>query len=118
MESICPLTSAAIRLSVTPTGIRQLDPPGAFISLVAPGVTAGITAECGPGLSGPEGAFCANVHFLASREAAEQWAARRSGSLALPVAEAFEVAREIWARPFLASLPESRAADTIHSLER
>lgn len=111
VESTCPVTHVPILLSVTPTGIRQLDPPGAFLSLVAPGVTAGITAECGPGLSGPEGAFCTNVHFLSSREAADQWTARHSGSLALPADEAFDVAYEIWARPFLASLRETRTSD-------
>ncbi|MGH9557507.1 MAG: organomercurial lyase [Terriglobales bacterium] len=111
VESTCPVTGAAIRLLVTPTGVQKLDPADVFLSLVAPGVTAGIVAECGPRLSGPEGAFCTNVHFLASRDAAEQWTARRSGSLVLPVDEAFDVAYEIWARPFLASLPQSRTSE-------
>ncbi|MGH9508386.1 MAG: organomercurial lyase [Terriglobales bacterium] len=118
VESTCPVTGAAIRLLVTPTEVQKLDPADVFLSLVAPGVTAGIVAECGPGLSGPEGAFCTDVHFLASRDAAQQWSARRSGSLVLPVDEAFDVAYEIWARPFLASLPQSRTVRTVHNLER
>lgn len=109
VASTCPVTRRAIRLLVTPTGLRELEPADIFLSLVAPGVTVGITAECGPGLSGPEGAFCTNVHFLASREAAGQWTARRRGALALPVDEAFDLAYEIWARPFLTSVSESPA---------
>ncbi len=113
VQSTCPVTGVPVRLSVTPTGIRNLDPPGAFVSLVAPGVTAGITAECGPGLSGREGAFCTSVHFLASREAAEQWVTRRGGALVLPVDEAFSIAYEIWARPFLAALAESQTREQL-----
>ncbi len=114
VESSCPLTGRPIRLIVTPAEVRELDPPRTFLSLVAPGVTTGITAQCGPGLAGPEGAFCANVHFLGSAEAAAQWTAPRNGSIVLPVREAFDLAYEIWAKPFLASLPNSPTAPRPH----
>jgi len=65
VESGCAATAVPIRLVVTSTGISELDPPDAVVSLVAPG----------PG--DLRASFCVNVNFYASSEVARMVATAR-----------------------------------------
>jgi len=42
--------------------------------------------------------FCRQIHFFASREEAEQWAAGRADIDILDVEQAFELGQLLWAR--------------------
>lgn len=110
VESICPTTNTKINLAITPEGIEKVNPSGACLSIVAPGVTKGITASCGSNgscasdtLTGTQGSFCSNVHFFSSYEAASKWIKNFEGGCLLSTEEAYKLAYDIWARPFLDS---------------
>src|SRR6266852_1184396 len=104
VESVCGSTRERVRLNVTADGVHSLAPAQAVVSIVAPGCTPGIGSRCCPELVGSQGAFCGNVQFFSSPEAAPPWLSRHPGAVILPVVEAHELARRVWAVPFLASL--------------
>lgn len=107
VESVCGATKEKIRLTVTPDGVESLNPDSAVLSIVAPGCTQGISAQCSPDLVGAQGAFCGNVLFFSSPEAASPWLSRHRGAAILGIEEAHELARKVWAIPFLASVGEA-----------
>jgi alkylmercury lyase len=103
VHSTCPETGDAIRLEVHPDGLGEVTPSDTYVSFVAPGITEGVTPSCGggvDGLTGTDGAFCANANFFASSAAAERWRATHAGSIVLPAIKGFELARRIWTQPF------------------
>jgi len=106
VESVCGGTGESVRLSVAPDGVKSVIPVHAVLSIVAPGCTPGIDAQCGPALVGSQGAFCGNVLFFSSTEAALPWLSSHPGAVILPIKEAHELARKVWAIPFLESLSE------------
>jgi len=65
VESLCPVTGIAVRLTVTPTGVSFLAPAGAVVSIVIPAAQAGCCNV--------RNAFCSQVHFIASPQAADTW---------------------------------------------
>jgi len=72
VESPCHTTGALVRLSVDPTGVTGLEPADAVVSLVEPA-----------DLSSLRSAFCNEVHFFASPDAAQpglEKASRRGGA--------------------------------------
>jgi alkylmercury lyase len=103
VESVCPESGRTIRLRVGPSGVQRVDPPGVKVSLVAPGITKGLDASCCgvAGLTGVQGGFCGNVHFLASDGAAARWLKGHEGGLVVSVTEAFDLTRSIWTDPLL-----------------
>lgn len=100
VASTCPETQQHVELRVAPDRVLQCSPGGAHVSLVAPGLTAGVEASCST-LTGSCGAFCSNVHFFADRGSAVRWRERHAGSEVIPVEEAFRLASEVWTAPFL-----------------
>ena len=97
VESSCPVTGEEVRLTVSADGVEGVQPARAMLSIVAPGVTP----SCGPGApGGPQGPFCSNMHFFSSSEAASTWLAQHPGAAVLTVAEAYELALEVWIRPY------------------
>lgn len=111
VESTCPITNTKIHLTITPEGIEKVNPSDVFMSIVAPGVTKGITANCSSNgscvpdnLTGSKGSFCSNVHFFSSYEAGSKWLANCEGGSILSIDEAYKLAYDIWARPFLESV--------------
>lgn len=106
VESVCGGTGQRVRLNVTTDGVDSLTPAQAVVSIVAPGCTPGIDSHCGSELVGSQGAFCGNVQFFSSPEAASPWLSRHPGAVILPVEEAHELAQKVWAVPFLASIGE------------
>jgi alkylmercury lyase len=95
VESPCAATGRPVRVTVTPQGVQQVEPPEAVVSLVAP--------EASPNV---RRVFCDYVNFFHSAEAAAGWLAEHPGATTLPVAEAYELGRRLtesvfrhWASP-------------------
>lgn len=95
VESPCASTGTPVRVTVTPQGIGQVEPPEAVVSLVAP--------EASPDV---RRVFCDYVNFFRSLEAAAQWLAAHPGATTLPVTDAFQLGRRLtqsvfqhWAGP-------------------
>ncbi len=95
VESPCAATGRPVRVTVTPEGITQVEPPGAVVSLVAP--------EASPDV---RRVFCDYVNFFHSAEAAAGWLAEHPGATTLSVADAYRLGRLLtqsvfrhWARP-------------------
>jgi alkylmercury lyase len=91
VESVCPVTRTAVRLTVGPDGVDSAQPPSLQVSFPAPSstVVSGITAS-----------FCCHVHFLAGRSAAEAWLAENRGGLTLSLEDGVELGR-LATRPLL-----------------
>ncbi len=83
--SRCPTTGRVIRLTVTPQQLVDLDPPDAVMSLALPSASA-----CCHDL---RGAFCHEIRFFSSPDAAATWQARSPGTLIFSLAEAYRVAQ-------------------------
>lgn len=97
VKSTCPATGATIRLTITPEGIKGLDPTGAVLSVVIPG----ITPCCEPGAkSGPQGPVCRAIHFFSSGQAAGAWLVAYPGITVLSVPEAWQLVRKVWIESF------------------
>jgi alkylmercury lyase len=112
VESPCEATGKIVRLKVGPEGIERAEPRGAVISLVSPAGYAARqscgAASCGPSdaidykeLVGASGAFCGNVHFFVSQEAAAGWLSSHTDGTILTLEEGYELGRKIWVDPLL-----------------
>ena len=82
VSSLCPVTHAEIRLTVTQEGLEDVQPSGAVMTFVMP--------ESRSHCADLRGAFCNHVNFLASRQAGEIWLKRNAGAAVLPLGDAFE----------------------------
>jgi alkylmercury lyase len=82
VQSPCASTGTPIRVTVTPQGVEQVEPPEAVVSLVTPEASADIRRV-----------FCDYVNFFRSPDAALAWLAQHPGATILPVAEAYQVGR-------------------------
>ena len=87
VESSCPVSGAPVTLSVTPTGVHDLAPASAVVSVVIP--------EQGSLFDGDRGSFCTQSLFFRSRRDALTWRASSPTARLLSVAEAFQVGRLI-----------------------
>ena len=85
VESSCPSSGTEVSLSVTPTGIRDLTPPGAVVSLVIPVQDQPCTCD--------RGSFCAQGHFFRSRRDAEMWQGARPDGRILSVENAYRLGK-------------------------
>lgn len=83
----CPASGRAIRLTVTPDGVEELDPPSAAVSLRLP--DREVRAET------VQGAICAYGHFFADREHAATWPRLHPVAVLLSVGDATLLACEI-----------------------
>ena len=88
--SSCAVPGAPIRLTVTPDGIRNLDPASATVSLILPDDSRDIRS-----------AFCCQVLFFVSASAAESWIGTRKHAIAVSVEEAFGLGQELSRRSLL-----------------
>lgn len=88
VESTDPTSGTRIRLTVTPNGIADLDPPEAVVSFLLP--------EDGDRFADDAIArFCHQIYFFESPRSAETWIAGRPDRFSLPVEEAFELGRRM-----------------------
>lgn len=85
VESACAVTGSRIRFTVTPDGVENLEPAEAAVSIVVPNASE---ACCNV-----RGAFCNEVHFLSSPEAASEWLAENPGAITLSVGDAYRLGR-------------------------
>lgn len=93
VTSTCPQTGETISLTVSPTGVTALCPAETVLSIAVPGFS------CARGenrKTGPTSESCTQMHFFASREAAEAWIRDYPGVAILTVAEAWRLAYENW----------------------
>ena len=85
VESACAVTGENIRLTVMPDGVDSLEPAGALVSIVIP--------QASEACCSVRGAFCNQVHFISSGEAASEWLAANQGAIVLSVDEAHKLGR-------------------------
>lgn len=85
VASRCPVSGTTVRLTATPTGVLDLDPATAVVSLVLPAAAD----ACGD----VRGAFCQHVHVFAGPEAGAAWQAAYPEVTLLSVEDASTVAR-------------------------
>ena len=83
VESSCPVSGTTVSLSVTQTGIHDLDPASAVVSLVI--------LEQGSSCNGDRGSFCNWSLFFRSRRDALLWQASSPRAWLLSVADAYQV---------------------------
>ena len=84
VSSPCHATGELVRVQVAPDGVTSVDPATAVVSLVAPDDCCEVRS-----------AFCNQVHFFSSREAALPWLAEHPGASVVPVAAAYRLGRPI-----------------------
>jgi alkylmercury lyase len=88
VESTDPTSGTRIRLTITPDGIADLDPPEAVVSFLLP--------DSGDRFADDAIArFCHQIYFFESPRSAETWIADRPGRFSLSVEEAFELGRRL-----------------------
>jgi alkylmercury lyase len=87
VESPCRATGRPVTVNVRQSGVTDVDPPDAVVSIVVPE----------PGLP-PRQAFCGEVHFFASAAAAKSWLDERPQALVVPVATAYALGNLLIAR--------------------
>lgn len=87
VESLCPVSGVAVRLTITPTGVTFLNPAGAAVSMVIPAAEAGCCSV--------RTAFCRQVHFMSSSMAADAWRSMHPEAMVLSVAEAWRLGSAI-----------------------
>lgn len=82
VQSRCPVTDRPVRLTVTPTDVREVNPPDAVVSMVTPVGCAEVRST-----------FCCHVMFFASEQAASAWHAEHPTGQVLSVTEAHRLAK-------------------------
>lgn len=85
VSSTCPVTHSPISLSLTPSGMNDLVPADAVLSLIIPSPTD--QCECGRAV------FCDQGHLFVSPDAATRWQASHPDALVLPVEDAYQLGR-------------------------
>ena len=106
VETESPLSKEKIRITVGPNGVKNASPAGAVMSTV-------VFDPDSTDLNTPTGIqmnFCRNIHFFASGEEVEQWAAGRSDIETLSLDEAFELGNQMWPEAYSYARALSEAA--------
>jgi len=94
VESYSPLSKEKIRLTVSPERVEAISPANAVVSMVIVDPTQDDMAS----VEAIWSTFCEHIHFFASQEEAERWAAGRGDIEILTVDEGFELGRQVWSR--------------------
>lgn len=87
VESHCPVTGIAVRLTVTPTGVSLLTPTEVVVSIVTPATQTGCCNV--------RSSFCSQVHFISSPQAAATWLSKHPEEAVLSVDEAWQLGHAI-----------------------
>jgi alkylmercury lyase len=99
VESPSPVNGRPIRLRVSPERVEEVSPAGAVVSLVV----VDPTREHMASVEAIWSAFCTHIHFFATRDEAEGWAAGRDDIAILSVEEGFAWQRPVWSEVLLAA---------------
>jgi alkylmercury lyase len=86
VQTSCPVTGQAITLVVGPSGVREVSPPTAVLSLRVPDESCRADVVTN---------FCSMVHLFASRAAADDWLRERAAMFIVDLQEAFELGRAL-----------------------
>ena len=89
VESYSPLSKEKVRLTVGPERVEEVSPADAVVSIVTLDPSKVDTSS----VEAIYGNFCEQIHFFASREEAERWAADRENIDILSVEEGYELGR-------------------------
>lgn len=84
VESPCAVTGAPVRARVSASGVEEVVPAGAVISIVEP-----------DGAHGVRQGFCNYIHFFQSAETAAPWLEKHPGALLLSVSDAYLLGKEL-----------------------
>jgi alkylmercury lyase len=99
IESPSPVSGRPIRLRVSPERAEEVSPAGAVVSLVI----VDPSREHMASVEAVWGAFCDHIHFFATRDEAERWAAGRDDIAILSVDEGFAWQQPVWSEVLLAA---------------
>ena len=94
VESYSPISKEKVRLTVSPERVEEVSPAGAVVSIVI----VDPKQEDMASVEAIWNTFCEHIHFFASREEAERWAAGRDDIAILTVDEGFELGRQVWSK--------------------
>ncbi len=89
VESYSPLSKEKVRLTLGPDGLEEVDPADAVVSIVTLDPSKVDTSS----VEAIYGNFCEQIHFFASREEAQRWAAERENIDILSVEEGYELGK-------------------------
>lgn len=92
VETQSPVSKEKIRITIGPGGVKEASPAGTVMSTV-------VFDPDSTDLNTPAGIqmnFCRNIHFFASGEEVERWAAGRGDIETLSLDEAFELGNQMW----------------------
>ena len=90
VESVCPATKTKVRLTISPEKIERREPADASISVVVPEVTQ----KGRDSVQEIWSAFCCQVHFFSSPDAATEWfSGKVEAPVILSVEEGYELGR-------------------------
>ncbi|MEU2607697.1 organomercurial lyase MerB [Streptomyces albus] len=84
VTSACRATGEPVRLTATPNGPTDVEPPTAVVSLITPDQPTSVRSS-----------FCNQVHFFVSADAANDWLADHPDARVLPVTDAYEAERPV-----------------------
>ncbi len=89
VESHSPVSREKVGLTVGPEGVEEVSPAGAVLSIVTLDPSKVDTSS----VEAIYGNFCEQIHFFASRQEAERWAAGRDNIDILSVEEGYELGK-------------------------
>jgi alkylmercury lyase len=95
IESSDPATGEVVRLKVAPSGISDVRPAGAVVSLLLPDTSAFEQSA-----ANVMATFCHFVFFFASSASGDRWVAEHPGTFLYTVEEAMVLARRLNRRTF------------------
>ncbi len=98
VESVSPIRGRTISLLVTPEGVEQLEPSGAHISTVIPGV-APETEPGGP--VGHDSGMCNRNFFFEDAAEGAEFCSDKPGLVIFSVSDGFDLARQAFIEPLL-----------------
>lgn len=84
VQSPCPTSGELVRLRVSRTGVSDLEPADAVVSMLTPS---------GPFDDEVRETLCHYIHFFTSSEFADPWIGDHPGTYRITVTDAFEIAR-------------------------
>jgi len=97
VESTCPVTGEAIRLTITPDGVTQYSPAGTVLSIAVPGVSCNREGPAGEaGRAAKAGESCQQMYFFSTSIAAEEWVKDYPGVVIFTVEQAWQLAKVHW----------------------